>query len=206
MLSYHLILYHSLLLLPSIFPSIGVFFNESVLCIKWPKYWSFSFSISPSDEHSGLISFRMDWFDLPWYPRDSQESSPTTTVQNHQLLGTQPSLWYSSHIHTWLLEKPLFWLYQLWLCQMPRQKKNLLEEAWGQGLQGCGEAVAAGTSGIRQLLVHLPSPYIQVVWRKLVLGVLSGSPGQPFWVGFDSRPLCCLWGVDWALYYVDWSQ
>ena len=54
----------SLLLLPSIFPSIRVFFNESVLHIRWPKYWSFSFSISPSNEYSGLISFRMDWFDL----------------------------------------------------------------------------------------------------------------------------------------------
>ena len=52
------------LLLPSIFPSIMVFSNESALCIRWPKYWSFSFNISPSDEHSGLISFRMDWLDL----------------------------------------------------------------------------------------------------------------------------------------------
>ena len=62
--SSHLILCHPLLLLPSIFPSIRVFSNESVLCIKWPKYWSFSFNISPSNEHSGLISFRMDWLDL----------------------------------------------------------------------------------------------------------------------------------------------
>ena len=62
--SNHLILCHPLLFLPSIFPSIRVFSNESVLHIKWPKYWSFSFSISPSDEYSGLISFRMDWLDL----------------------------------------------------------------------------------------------------------------------------------------------
>ena len=62
--SNHLILCHPLLLPPSIFPSIRVFSNESVLCIRWPKYWSFSFSISPSNEHSGLISFRMDWLDL----------------------------------------------------------------------------------------------------------------------------------------------
>ena len=55
---------HSLLLLSSIFPSISVFSNESALCIRWPKYWSFSFSISPSNEYSGLISFRIDWFDL----------------------------------------------------------------------------------------------------------------------------------------------
>ena len=64
MTSNHLILCHPLLLLPSIFPSISVFSNESVLRIRWPKYWSFSFSISPSKEHSGLISFRMDWLDL----------------------------------------------------------------------------------------------------------------------------------------------
>ena len=62
--SNHLILYRPLLLLPSIFPRIRVFSNESVLPIRWPKYWSFSFSISPSNEYSGLISFRMDWLDL----------------------------------------------------------------------------------------------------------------------------------------------
>ena len=60
----HLILCHPLLLLPSIFPSIRVFSNESALRIRWPKYWSFSFNVSPSNEHPGLISFRMDWLDL----------------------------------------------------------------------------------------------------------------------------------------------
>ena len=62
--SNHLILFHPLLLLPSIFPRIRVFSIESVLCIRWPKYWSFSFSISPSNDYSGLISFRSDWFHL----------------------------------------------------------------------------------------------------------------------------------------------
>ena len=62
--SNHLNFCHPLLLPPSIFPSIRIFSNESVLCIRWPKYWSFKFSISPSNEHSGLISFRMDWFDI----------------------------------------------------------------------------------------------------------------------------------------------
>ena len=62
--SNHLILCRPLLLLPSIFPNIRVFSNESALCSRWPKYWSFSFNISPSDEHSGPISFRMDWLDL----------------------------------------------------------------------------------------------------------------------------------------------
>ena len=68
--SNNLILCHPLFLPPSVFPSIRVFSNESVLHIRWPKYWSFSFSISPSNQHSGLISFRMDWLDL-------LESSPT---------------------------------------------------------------------------------------------------------------------------------
>ena len=62
--SNHLIFYHPLLFPPSIFPSIRVFSNESVLCIRWPKYWNFSFNISPSNVYSGLISFRMDWLDL----------------------------------------------------------------------------------------------------------------------------------------------
>ena len=62
--SNHLILCHPFILLPSIFPSIRIFSNESALCIRWPKCWSFSFNISPSNEHSGLISFRMDWLDL----------------------------------------------------------------------------------------------------------------------------------------------
>ena len=73
--SNHLILCYILLLLPSILPSIRVFSNESVLRIRWPKYWSFSFSISPSNEYSGLISFRMDWLDLA--VQGTQESSPT---------------------------------------------------------------------------------------------------------------------------------
>ena len=75
--SNHLIFCHSVLLLPSVFPSIRVFSSELVLLISWPKYWSFSFSISPSNEYSGLISCRMDWLDLFCSPRDSQESSPT---------------------------------------------------------------------------------------------------------------------------------
>ena len=73
--SNHLFLCHPLLLLPSIFPSIRVFSNELALCIRWPKYWSFSFSISPSKEYSGLISLGIDWFDFLLRGRDSQESS-----------------------------------------------------------------------------------------------------------------------------------
>ena len=74
--SNHLILFHPLFLPPSIFPSLRVFSSESVLCIRWPKYWSFSFSINPSNEYSGLISFWMDWLDLLAAP-GTQESFPT---------------------------------------------------------------------------------------------------------------------------------
>ena len=93
------ILCHPLLFLPSIFPSIRVFSNESTLCIKWPKYWSFSFSISPFNEYSGLISFRINWFDL-LVSKGLSRIFSNTTVQKHQFFGTQPSLWSNSHIHT----------------------------------------------------------------------------------------------------------
>ena len=99
----HLIFCCPLLLLPSIFPSNRVFSNEWALRLRWPKYWSFSFRISPSKEYSGLISFRIDWFDLFACPRDSQESSP---IWNHQFFGAWSSLWSKSHICTWLLKKP----------------------------------------------------------------------------------------------------
>ena len=87
----HLILYRPLLLLPSIPPSIRVFSNESALRIRWPKYWSFSFNISPSNEHPGLISFRMDWLDLLKSKGLSRVFS-NTTVQKHQFFGAELSL------------------------------------------------------------------------------------------------------------------
>ena len=87
--SNHLILCLPLLLLPSIFPSIRVFSNESVLCIMWPKYWSFSFSISPSSEYSGLISFGIDWFDLLVVQRTLR-----SFLQHHNLKAS--SLWCSA--------------------------------------------------------------------------------------------------------------
>ena len=101
----HLFFCCPLLLPPSIFPSIGVFSNESILHIRWPKYWSFSFSISPSNEYSG-------WFPLGWTGWISLQSKglsrvfSNTTVQKHQFFGAQISTQSNSHIHTWLLEKP----------------------------------------------------------------------------------------------------
>ena len=91
MSSNHLILCCPLLLLPSIFPSIRVFFNELVLHIRWPKFWSFRFNFSPCNEYSGLISLRMDWLDLLASKGHSRVFS-NTTVQKHQFFGTQPSL------------------------------------------------------------------------------------------------------------------
>ena len=79
--SNHLILCHPLLLLPSIFPNVRVFSNKLALCIRWPKYWSFSFSISGSNEYSGLISFRIDWFDL-LAVQGTQESSPAPQFES----------------------------------------------------------------------------------------------------------------------------
>ena len=93
--SNHLILCRPLLLLLSIFPSIRVFSNESVLYIRWSKYWNFGFSISPSKEYSRLIFFRIDWLDLLQSMGLSRVFSKTT-VQKHQFFGTQPSLWYYS--------------------------------------------------------------------------------------------------------------
>ena len=93
--SNHLILCRALLLPPSIFISIRVFSNESVLRIMWPKYWSFSFSISPSNEYSGLISFRMDWLD----PLAVQGDFSNTTVQKHQFFSAGS---YSNSIFSFL--------------------------------------------------------------------------------------------------------
>ena len=89
--SKHLILCRPLLLRPSIFSCIMVFSNESFLCIRWAKYWSFSFNISPSNEHSGLISFMLEWLDLLGSPRGSPVFS-NTIFQKHQFFGAQVSL------------------------------------------------------------------------------------------------------------------
>ena len=104
--SSHLILCCPLLLLPTIPPSIRVFSSESTLYMRWPKYCSFSLSISPSNEYPRLISFRMDLLDSPGSPRDSQESFPTPQFKSINFLkGGQLSSQSNSHIHTWPQEK-----------------------------------------------------------------------------------------------------
>ena len=118
MLSNHLILCHSLLLLPSIFPSTKAFFNESALHIRWPKYWSFSFSISPSNEYSELISFRIDWFDL-------------LAVQR-----TFKSLLQHLNLKAWILWHSSFFMVQLSHLDMITEKKHSFDymEPWQQRL------------------------------------------------------------------------
>ena len=101
-----------LLLPPSIFPSIRVFSNESSLCNRWPKYWSFSFSISPSNEYWGLIFFRIDWLDPLAVQGTLKRVLSSTTIQ---LFGAQPSLRSNYHIQKWLLGKPLLWLHDICL-------------------------------------------------------------------------------------------
>ena len=106
--SNHLILCCPLLLPPLIFPSIRVFSNESVLHIRWPKYWSFSCSISPSNEHPGLISVRMDWLDLLAVQGTLKSLlSRVFTVQNHQFFDAQLSSQSNSHIQTWTTGKTI---------------------------------------------------------------------------------------------------
>ena len=102
--SHHLILCHPLFLLPSIFLSITVFSNKSALHIKWPKYWSFSFSIIPSNEHSGLTSFRMDWLDL-LAVQGTLKSLLHTTVQKHQFFSAQIThdYWKTIALTRWTL-------------------------------------------------------------------------------------------------------
>ena len=125
--SNHLIVCHPLLLLPSIFPSIRVFSSESVLHIRWPKYWSFSFSISPSNEYSGLIAFRMDWLDLI-----AVQGTLKNLLQHHSLKASilqcsaffivQLSYPYMTTRKTIALTRRTFvgcWQFDLWfLCQV----------------------------------------------------------------------------------------
>ena len=98
-----------LLFLPLIFPSISIFSNESALCIRWPKYWSFSFSISPSNNSSGLTSLGLTSLISLQFKGLSRVFS-NTTGQKQQFFGTQPSLWSNCHISTWQMEKPQTWL------------------------------------------------------------------------------------------------
>ena len=143
--SNHLILCRPLLLLPSIFPSIRVFSDESVLHIRWPKYWSFSFSISPSNEHSGLISFRMDWLDLLAVRGTlksllQHHSSKASVLQRSAFFTVQLSHPYMTTEKTIALSRQTFVgevtslllniLFRLFITFLPRSKHLLISWVW----------------------------------------------------------------------------
>jgi len=171
--SNHLILCHPLLLQPSIFPSIGVFSNESVLCIRWPRYWSFSFSISPSNKHSGLISFRMDWLDLL-----AVQGSLQSLLQHHSSKASilQCSIFFIvqlSHPHmttgkTIALTRQTFvgkvmsllfnMLSRLVIIFLRRSKRLLI--SWLQS----PSAVILEPRKIKSLTVSIVSPFVCLKW------------------------------------------
>ena len=128
----HLILCHPLLLLPLVFPSIMVFSNESALLIRWPKYWSFIFSISPSNEYSGLISFRINWFDL----LAVQKSSPAPQFERRKLWYIYIMEYYSaikkntfeSVLMRWMKLEPII---QSEVSQKEKQQYSILTHIYG---------------------------------------------------------------------------
>ena len=164
----HLIFCRSLLLLASIFPSIRVFSNESILCIRWPKYWSFSFSITPSNEYSGLISFRIDWFDL-----HAVQGTLKSLLKHHSLKAS--ILWHSaffmvqlSHLYMtpgktialtrWtfvgkVMSLPFTVLSRLIIAFFPRSKRLLI--SWLQS----SSAVILKPKKIKSVTVFIVSPF-----------------------------------------------
>ena len=114
--SNHLILCHFIILLVSSFPSIRVFSNESALCIRWPKYWSFSLSISPANEYSGLISFRIDWSDL-LAVQETLKSLLQHYSSEASILQCSAFFMVNPYINAWLLEKTWPWLYRSLLAK-----------------------------------------------------------------------------------------
>ena len=125
--SNHLILCHPILLLPSIFPSIRVFSNESVIHIRWPKYWSFSFSISPSNEYSGIVSFTTDWFDLA-VQGTLKSSSPTPQFKSISSLAL--SFVYGPTLTDNCSFVVKFWNWEVWVLQLCSNFSGLFWILW----------------------------------------------------------------------------
>ena len=147
--SNHFVLRGPLLLLPSIVPGIRVFSSESVLHIRWPKYWSFSFSISPSNEYSGLISLRLTGL-ISLQCKGLSRVFSSTTVQKHQFFGVQPSLWSNSHIYTRLLEKP--WKYLKYFMEMLEIFEIFHGNTWNISPVPAGMMLILSVEGTRGIL------------------------------------------------------
>ena len=176
--SNHLIHCHRLLLLPSVFPSMRVFSNESVLCIMWPKYWSFSFSTSPSNEFSGLISFRTEWFDLLAFQRTiksllQHNSSKASVLWLSAFFIAQLSHLYMTTGKTIALTRLTFvgkvmslllnMLSRLFIAFLPRSKYLLT--SWQQS----PSAVIWGTKKIKSLSVSIVSHLFAMKWWGQIL-------------------------------------
>ena len=185
--SNHLILCHALLLLPSVFPSIRVFSSESVLRIRWSKYWSFSFSISPSNEHPGLISFRMDGLvGSPCSPRDSQESSPTPQFKSINSSALSFLYVLNSHIRTWLLEKPYLWLDGTFVGKVTSLLLNMLSRL-----------VTAFLPRSKRLLIPwLQSLSVVIFTSDGLQGIQANNEALPVFKGWTST-----WTQNWASGY-----
>ena len=174
--SIHLILCHPLLLLPSIFPSIRVFSNESTLRIRWPKYWSFSFNISPSNEYTGLISFRMDWLDLLAVQGTlksllQHHSSKTSSLQHSAFFTVQLSQPYMTTGKTIVLTKWTFVGKVMFLLLMATHSSILAWKiSWTEepgGLQSMGSQSVRDDWATDTLLTYLLQ--IVVLMRPLLL-------------------------------------
>ena len=169
--SNHLILCRPLLLLPSIFPSIRVFSNESALCMRWPKYWSFMLNMSPSNEHPELI-FRMDW----WISLQSKGLSrifSNTTVQKHHFFGTQPSSQSNSHIHTWPRGKTIALTRRTLVGKVMSLLLNILS---------------------RLVITFLPgSKHLLISWLQTPSAVILEPPENRVWHCFHSFPIYFPW-------------
>ena len=172
MLSNHLIF--SLLLLPVISTSIRVFSSESALPIRWLEYWSFSFNISPSKEYSGLISFRIDWFDLLAVQGLSTVSS-STTVWKHQFFSTQPSLWSSPHI-----------------CRRRQWHPTPVLLPKIQWVEEPGRLQSMGSRRVRHDWATSLSLFTFMHWRRKWQSTPVFLPGEP--QGRGSLVGCRLWG------------
>ena len=182
MLPNNLILCHPLLLRPSIFSSIRVFTSESPLHIRWPKYWSFSFSMSLSNEYSGFPLGLTDLISL--LSKGPSRVFSNTTIWKHQFFSAQPSLWSNSHIHIWLLEKHCF-NYRDLCCKVMYLLFNVLSRfvmGFPGGSGGKESTCSVGNQGLILVLGRFPG---KVHGNPLQYSCLENPQGQGSLAGYN---------------------
>ena len=181
MLSNHLILSHFLHLLPSIFPSIIVFSDKSTLRNRWPKYWSFSFSISLSNEYSGLISYMITGL-VSLLSKGLSRVFSSTTIWKHQFFSTQFSLWSNSHIHTWLTGKTITLTIGTFVTEV-------IDSVWG--LHGWVFSKLRSKEGSKALANQME----RSTDLREIESILYHKAFQSPWV---TRGRCIYWGEMWT--------